>query len=176
MSGFAIRPFDNDDWPRYWQLLQSVFGEGETYPYAADTSEAEAKKIWLDGKTGVYTAMDAVGGEFLGTYYIKPNQPGRGSHVCNCGYITSAAARGRGVASAMCEHSQQVALNSGFRAMQFNFVVASNEGAVRLWQKLGFEIIGTLPKVFEHPRLGFVDAHVMFKTLAKNAEPARTLE
>lgn len=168
MSGLVIRHFEDGDWQHYWQLLHAVFTEGQTYPYAADTSEAQARTIWLEGKTAVFTAIDAENGEFLGTYYIKPNQPGRGSHVCNCGYVTSAAARGRGVATAMCEHSRQIALKHGFRAMQFNFVVASNVGAVRLWQKLGYEIIGTLPEAFNHPELGLVDAHVMYKTLVRH--------
>jgi len=101
----------------------------------------------------------------LGTYVIRPNQPGQGSHVSNCGYVVSDAARGMGVASALCEHSQQEALRMGFRAMQFNFVVSTNEGAVRLWRKMGFEIVGTLPGAFRHPRHGFVDAYVMFKQL-----------
>ena len=85
--------------------------------------------------------------------------------MCNCGYITAPAARGRGVARAMCEHSQRVARELGYTAMQFNFVVTSNEGAIALWQKLGFETVGRLPKAFRHPKLGLVDALVMFKSL-----------
>ena len=105
------------------------------------------------------------GGEILGTYFIKTNHEGPGAHVCNCGYMVSSNARGKGLATSMCEHSQEQALVLGYKAMQFNFVASSNEGAVRLWNKLGFEIVGTLPKAFEHPNLGLVDAHVMFKWL-----------
>lgn len=104
--------------------------------------------------------------DLLGTYFIKPNQGGPGSHVCNCGYMVSSKARGMGLATKMCEHSQQIALELGFKAMQFNSVVSTNEGAVRLWQKLGFDIVGTLPKAFKHPTQGYVDAYVMYKWLA----------
>jgi ribosomal protein S18 acetylase RimI-like enzyme len=102
----------------------------------------------------------------IGTYKLKPNQPGLGNHVCNCGYVVSPHARGRGIASALCEHSQTEAQTMGYLAMQFNLVVSSNEVAVRLWQKLGFRIIGTLPGAFRHSQLGFVDAYVMYKHLA----------
>jgi len=109
----------------------------------------------------------AVEGEtLLGTYFIKANQPGLGSHVCNCGYVVSPAASGRGVATALCEHSQQFAREQGFRAMQFNFVVATNERAVKLWERMGFAVVGRLPGAFRHLRLGYVDALVMFKSLA----------
>jgi len=104
-------------------------------------------------------------GNVLGTYYIKPNQPALGAHVCNCGYITAESARNRGIASEMCRHSQNEAILRGFRAMQYNLVVSTNKSAVRLWQKHGFEVIGTLPNAFRHPRLGFVDAYVMYKQL-----------
>lgn len=111
-------------------------------------------------------------GKLLGTYYIKTNQQGPGSHVCNCGYMVSSAARGIGIATAMCQHSQVVALELGYHAMQFNFVASTNEGAVRLWQKLGFEIVGRLPGAFKHPNLGNVDALVMYKWLGKANTPA----
>ena len=98
--------------------------------------------------------------QILGTYFITTNYT---RHVCNCGYMVSSSARGRGLATAMCEHSQKIAIDLGYKAMQFNFVAASNEGAVRLWKKLGFETVGRLPNAFNHPNLGFVDALVMYK-------------
>ncbi len=104
-------------------------------------------------------------GKVLGTYYLKTNQQGPGDHVCNCGYMVSTAARERGLATAMCEHSQSIARELGYKAMQFNFVASSNEGAVRLWNKLGFETVGRLPKAFNHPSKGYVDALVMYKWL-----------
>jgi ribosomal protein S18 acetylase RimI-like enzyme len=101
----------------------------------------------------------------VGTYFLQANQRGGGAHVANCGYVTAADAGGRGVARAMCMHSLERAKWRGFIAMQFNFVVSSNKRAIELWQRLGFEIVGTLPGAFRHPRLGFVDAFVMYRTL-----------
>jgi ribosomal protein S18 acetylase RimI-like enzyme len=101
----------------------------------------------------------------LGTYYIRPNNTGGGAHVANCGYITAPKARGKGLARAMCIHSQKHAKSTGYTAMQFNFVIATNIGAIRLWEKLGYETAGRLPKAFCHPKQGMVDALVMFKAL-----------
>ena len=105
------------------------------------------------------------GERILGTYYIKTNKAGPGSHVCNCGYMVPLSSRGKGVATAMCEHSQELAVRLGYKAMQFNFVASSNEGAVRLWRTLGFEIVGRLPLAFKHPEKGYVDALIMYKWL-----------
>lgn len=104
-------------------------------------------------------------GEIVGTYYLRPNQAGGGGHVCNCGYMTRPDAAGRGIASGMCRHSISHARRRAYRAMQFNFVVSTNEGAIRLWQRMGFDIVGRLPGAFRHPTQGFVDALVMFQTL-----------
>jgi ribosomal protein S18 acetylase RimI-like enzyme len=159
-----IRPFVNGDWPAVWASIKPVFRAGETYVYPPDISEEEAYRAWVKVPEATFVAVDNEE-KILGTYYLKPNQPGQGAHVCNCGYIVDQEARGRGIASAMCRHSQQEAIDRGFRAMQYNLVVATNEGAVRLWQKHGFDIVGTLPGAFRHPRLGFVDAYVMVKQL-----------
>jgi len=161
----SIRPFQQDDWPSLWPILQATFSRGDTYTFAPDATEAEILHAWTQVPLASFVACDA-SGRILGAYYLKPNQPGHGNHVGNCGYVVSEHARGRGVASRMCEHSQAAALQSGFLALQFNFVVSSNTGAIRLWQKLGFEIVGTLPRAFRHPALGFVDALVMYKWLA----------
>lgn len=157
-----IRRATDADWPAIWDMLRPVFRAGETYAVACDIDEAAAHAMWMDAPAATYVAED---GEVFGTYYIKTNHQGGGAHVCNCGYVTADAARGRGVAGAMCEHSQSAARDLGYRAMQFNMVLASNAGAVRLWQKLGYDIVGTLPAAFNHPRLGMVDGHVMWKTL-----------
>ncbi len=123
-----------------------------------EISEAEARKTWLVDPMATYVAKES--GVSVGTYYIKPNQPDLGAHVCNCGYIVAESARGRGVASLMCEHSQLEARRLGFLAMQFNLVVSTNEVSVHLWRKLGFEIVGSLPGAFKHSKHGFVDAFI----------------
>ncbi len=158
-----IIPFEDAHWPEVWAILKPVFRAGETYAFATDISEAEARMVWIDAPRASFVAMD--GDTLLGTYYIKANQPSRGAHVCNCGYVVGEAARGRGIASALCVHSLDQARALGFRSMQYNLVAASNEGAVRLWQRHGFEIIGTLPEAFDHASLGLVDAHVMYRHL-----------
>jgi ribosomal protein S18 acetylase RimI-like enzyme len=158
-----IRPARPGDAVAIWSIIGPVVRAGETYALDRDLSEAKAIAYWMGADRETFVAEE--GGQVLGTYYIRPNQAGGGGHVANCGYMTHADARGRGVARAMAEHSLDQARARGFRAMQFNFVVSSNERAVRLWQSLGFDITGTLPLAFEHPTLGFVDAFVMFREL-----------
>ncbi|MEL6455646.1 MAG: GNAT family N-acetyltransferase [Cyanobacteria bacterium J06623_5] len=160
----TIRSYQFVDWPVVWSLLEPVFRAGETYAFSPDISEVEARRVWVELPSATYVAL-AGDHKIVGTYYIKPNQPALGSHVCNCGYIVGESARGKGVASAMCRHSQQMAIEQNFRAMQFNLVVSTNEAAVRLWQKLGFEIVGKLHQAFRHRQQGFVDAFVMYKWL-----------
>jgi L-amino acid N-acyltransferase YncA len=166
-----IRPYDAADWPRVWAILEPVFRTGETYPFPPGISAEQARDTWTATGKHVFVAVDEPTGEVLGTYYLKPNFEGAASHICNCGYVVSELARGRGIAARMCEHSQREALAHGFRAMQYNLVVSSNESAVHLWQKMGFTIVGTIPEAFRHPRLGFVDAYVMYKRL-RAADPS----
>ncbi|MBC7894077.1 MAG: GNAT family N-acetyltransferase [Cytophagaceae bacterium] len=161
----TIRNISDADWPATWRILHATFAAGDTYTFPRDSSEEEIRRAWIDVPRATYVACDE-NDEILGTYFVKPNQAGGGSHVCNCGYVVAAAAQGRGVAAAMCEHSQAEAVGMGFRAMQFNFVVSTNERAVALWQRLGFAIVGRLPGAFLHPARGYVDALVMFKALA----------
>jgi ribosomal protein S18 acetylase RimI-like enzyme len=160
----SIQRAEESDWAQIWRLLEPIFRSGETYAFSPDITETEAHRVWIEMPQATYVAKDPLGA-VIGTYYLKPNQPGLGSHVCNCGYVVSDRARGQGVASLMCEHSQREAGRMGFRAMQFNLVVSTNEGAVKLWKKLGFDVVGTLPGAFRHPRDGFVDAFIMFKKL-----------
>jgi len=161
---FEIRNFEERDWKSVWRLIETVFRAGETYAYAPDITEDEAYEVWVEKPSATFIAKDE-NSEIIGTYYIKPNQPGLGSHVCNCGYIVMKKARGKGVAAALCEHSQREAVSRGFRAMQYNFVVSTNETAVRLWKRQGFEIVGTVPQAYRHSKHGFVDAFVMYKNL-----------
>jgi ribosomal protein S18 acetylase RimI-like enzyme len=156
----AATPADDD---AIWAILEPAFRAGETYPIPRDISRADALAYWRTPGHAVFVADD--GGKIVGTYYLRANQKGAGAHVCNCGYIVAPGQTGRGVARAMCEHSLKIAPGRGFAAMQFNFVVASNERAVRLWQSCGFAIVGTMPGVFNHPARGLVDAYVMHRTL-----------
>lgn len=158
-----VRAYRETDWPDVWRILEPVFRAGETYPTAREISEAASHVYWVESPGGTYVAQD--GADLLGTYYIKPNQPALGAHVCNCGYVVAEAARGRGVATAMCEHSQHEAVTLGYRAMQYNLVVSTNAPSVHLWQKLGFATVGTLPGAFHHPEHGYVDAYIMYKQL-----------
>lgn len=163
-SALQIRPVQPADWPAIWPILHTTFASGDSYPFVPDSSEADIRHAWLTVPAATFVACDETG-NVVGTYYIKPNQTGLGSHVCNCGYVVAPEAAGRGIATALCGHSQQTAVAMGFRAMQFNLVVSTNTRAVRLWQHLGFSVVGTLPGAFRHARLGYVDALVMFKTL-----------
>jgi ribosomal protein S18 acetylase RimI-like enzyme len=158
-----IRQAQETDFDHIWPIFHEIAAAGETYAYPQDISQEEGKRQWMDVPRKTFVAeMD---GKILGTYYIKTNHDGPGNHVCNCGYMISSQARGKGIATALCEHSQKTAFDLGYKAMQFNFVVASNETAVRLWTKLGFEIVGRLPKAFNHPSKGYVDAFIMYKWL-----------
>ncbi len=158
-----IHEATNDDFENIWPIFNEIVKTGDTYAYAADTTKEQAKQIWLDSARKTYIVKE--NGKVLGTYYLKTNHAGPADHVCNCGYMVSASARGRGLATMMCNHSQDIARELGYRAMQFNFVVSTNEVAIRLWDKLGFETVGQLPKAFEHPTEGPVDALVMYKWL-----------
>lgn len=144
-------------------IILPVIREGATYALDSSLDETEALAYWMAPEKETFVAEQE--GVVVGTYYMRPNQAGGGRHVCNCGYMTSAAAAGRGIARRMCEHSLAHARSRGYRAMQFNFVVSTNERAVRLWQSLGFEILGRLPAAFKHPSAGYVDALVMYQQL-----------
>ena len=158
-----IRPARAADARAIWTIIGPTIRAGETYALDRNLNEEAALDYWMGPDRDSFVAEED--GIILGTYYLRANQQGGGRHVCNCGYMTSAAAEGRGIARQMYEHSAAFARSKGYSAMQFNFVVSVNERAVRLWQSLGFEIVGRLPGAFQHPTKGFVDALVMFKTL-----------
>ncbi len=160
----TIRKFQEQDWAETWEIVEPVFRAGETYAFSPDITAEEAHKVWIETPAATFVVVNS-DNKILGTYYIKPNQPALGAHVCNCGYIVADNARNQGLAALMCDHSQVQAVSMGFLAMQYNLVAATNESAVHLWKKKGFQIIGTLPKSFRHSRLGLVDAHVMYKLL-----------
>ena len=158
-----IREVKASDASAVTAIILPVIREGATYALDPDMTEADALAYWMGHDKETFVAEQ--NGVLLGTYYMRPNQAGGGRHVCNCGYMTHAAAGGRGIARRMCEHSLGYARSRGYRAMQFNFVVGTNARAVRLWQSLGFEIVGRLPAAFRHPTHGYVDAFVMYRLL-----------
>jgi len=158
-----IRPATQEDATAIWSMLEPVIRAGETYALPRDMTCEAALAFWRAPGHAVFVAEhDAVP---VGTYFLHANQRGGGAHVANCGYVTATAATGRGVARAMCAHSLDHARERGFRAMQYNFVISTNERAVRLWQAMGFAIVGRLPGAFVHPTHGDVDALVMHRAL-----------
>jgi ribosomal protein S18 acetylase RimI-like enzyme len=160
----AIHPATESDRNPIWAILEPMIRAGETYTLPRDMSKQEALEYWfaVDKETFVWKENGAV----WGTYFLKANQRGGGAHVANCGYVTAPAAQGRGIARQMCLDSLERARERGFRAMQFNFVVSTNERAIKLWTSLDFKIVGRLPHAFEHPTLGFVDALVLFRQIS----------
>ena len=158
-----IRPATTADWPGLWEIFRAVVATGDTYPYGPDTTEEEAKALWVDAPQATYVAVED--GRMIGTYTLKPNQPALGAHVCNAGYMVAPNARGKGIGRALCVHSLDEARKFGFRSMQYNLVVSTNKGAIRLWTKMGFETVGTVPGAFNHATEGYVDALIMVRTL-----------
>lgn len=163
MEALVIRPARAADAQAIADIILPTIQAGETYALDPAMRREDALAYWMAADKEVFVAE--AGGQILGTCYLRSNQAGNGRHVCNCGYMTAFAATGKGIARRMCEHSLAHARSRGYRAMQFNFVVSTNERAVKLWQSLGFEIAGRLPGAFNHPTHGFVDALVMFRQL-----------
>jgi ribosomal protein S18 acetylase RimI-like enzyme len=156
----AATPQDSD---AIWAIIEPVVRAGDTYTIARDVTRQGALDYWLSPGHEVFVAEED--GAIVGSYLLRANQRGGGAHVANCAYMTAQHATGRGVARTMCRHSLDTARERGFRAMQFNFVVSTNERAIRLWTSLGFDTVGRLPGAFLHPALGYVDALVMYRAL-----------
>ena len=159
-----IREYTNTDWPSVWPIFQEVVNAGDTYAYDPRWSSEEARGVWVEAPPG-RTVVACDGSSVLGTAKMGPNRPGPGSHVATASFMVAADARGRGVGRALGEYALSWAREQGYAAMQFNAVVESNKSAVRLWQALGFRIIGTVPEAFAHPTLGRVGLHVMHRRL-----------
>jgi len=159
----TVREARTEDAEALWAILEPAIRSGETYTLSRSMDREAALRYWRSAGHEVFVAEEE--GRVVGTYFLRANQGGGGSHVANCGYITAPADMGRGVARAMCTHSLDRARERGFRAMQFNFVVSTNKRAVRLWESLGFNIVGRLPEAFLHPRNGYTDAYVMYRFL-----------
>ncbi|MBS0194587.1 MAG: GNAT family N-acetyltransferase [Proteobacteria bacterium] len=163
MTAPSIREIASGEFDLAWPVFREVIAGGDTYSYPPDLSLADARAMWATSPTRCFVAE--LDGGVVGIYMLRPNQPGLGDHVANAGYMVAASARGRGVASAMCEHSLAEARRAGFTAMQFNYVVSSNERAVRLWQRHGFAIVGRVPSAFRHATLGSTDVFIMHRVL-----------
>ena len=158
-----VRRASPGDEDRIWLIMEPIIRAAETYPLASDMSKADALNYWNGPEDEAFVVEE--GDQVLGTYHLRPNCAGGGAHVANVGYMTASAATGRGVGRRMVEHSLQRARERGFKAVQFNFVVSTNERAVRLYRSFGFDTIGTVPLAFSHPKRGYVDVLVMFKIL-----------
>jgi len=158
-----IRKAIDQDRHEVWDIFTAVIQTGDTYVFAPDTPKEDLDKIWFSPSMETYVLED--NGQILGTYVIKPNQIDLGSHIANGSYMVHPQAQGRGIGNLLCEHSLIEAKRFGFKAIQFNLVVSTNKVAVKLWQKHGFEIIGTIPEGFNHATMGYVDAYIMFRKL-----------
>ena len=159
-----IKPAQEIHYQEIWQIFHNIVKAGDTYVYDPNSTKEEALAIWCSPLTKTYVAM--LDDKVIGTYIIKPNFLGAGSHIANCSYMVSDQARGLGAGRAMAEHSIKLAKELGFIAIQFNIVVSSNETAIKLWQSLGFKIIGTTPKGFKSKKLGYIDSYIMYKSLS----------
>ena len=163
MEKIKITPATSADEERIWALLQPVFSAGDTYAVDPLIDREAAIAYWIEAdKTAFILRIE---GQAVGTYYIRPNQPGGGAHICNCGFITAPSARGKGVARRMLDHALIEAKQQGYRAMQFNFVLTSNQRALSIWQRNGFATIGRIPQAFLHPKQGYVDALILHRSL-----------
>jgi L-amino acid N-acyltransferase YncA len=150
-----------------WEIFHEVTASGDTYAFDPKISREDALAYWFGSGTHTFVAVEDR--QVVGTYILKPNQQGGGAHVANAAFMVPARARGKGIGRAMAEHCLSEARRLGFRAMQFNFVISTNESAIHLWKELGFEIVGTLPAAFRHPQRGDVDVYVMFRSLADDS-------
>lgn len=162
-NSVIIRPAIPSDDDAIWQVVEPVLRAGETYPLPRDISREDSFAYWHAADHEVFVVED--GAQIVGSYYLRANNRGGGGHVANSGYVVASGASGLGIGRMMCMHSLNRARERGFTAMQFNFVISSNEWAVRLWKSCGFAIVGTLPGAFAHPTHGLVDVHVMYRKL-----------
>ena len=163
-SGKVIRAATDEDWPAVWRIFDATVQEGESYAYPVDLTPDAAQGLWMEQPPGLTVVLET-GGEVLGTAKMGPNRPGHGDHIGTASFMVATDARGRGVGRALAEYVVQWHRDKGYRGIQFNAVVETNEAAVRLWQSLGFEIVGTVPGAFRSPTRGFVGLHLMYLPL-----------
>jgi ribosomal protein S18 acetylase RimI-like enzyme len=159
----TIKKANDGDFDAIWKIFHSVVIKGDTYAYDPKTTKEEAYRIWMSPPKNVYAAI--LDDKIVGTYFLTANQPGLGNHIANAGYMVHPDYQGLAIGSSMASHSIDEAKKLNFTAMQFNFVISTNTAAVSLWKKMGFKIVGTIPKAFNHASLGFVDVYIMYKDL-----------
>jgi len=160
MTDQSIRVATDDDWPAIWPVFAATVEAGETYAYPSGLTSEQARALWMEPAPGQTVVLEEAG-EILGSAKMGPNRPGRGDHVGTASFMVAPAARGRGVGRRLAEHVVQWHREAGFRAIQFNAVVETNSAAVRLWESLGFTVVGTVPEAFRSPTQGYVGLHVM---------------
>lgn len=161
----SIRRAVAEDWPAIWRFFGAIVRDGESFGYDTDMGEAEARAMWLDGPPSRTIVATDAAGEVLGTANLHRNRGGPGAHIASATYIVAPEHQGHGVGRALVEDLLEWARTEGYRGMQFNAVVETNTAAVRLYESLGFEVIGTVPEGFLHPRHGYVGLHIMFRRL-----------
>jgi L-amino acid N-acyltransferase YncA len=158
-----LRKATQADHDQVWEIFKAVISTGDTYVFDPNTAKEDLQKHWFADYMDTFVVEEQ--GKILGTYIIKPNQIDLGNHIANCSYMVNPNAQGKGVGKLLCEHSLAFGKEKGYRAIQFNIVVSTNIAAVKLWQKYGFQIIGTTPEAFRHQSLGLVDAYIMYRRL-----------
>ncbi len=160
MKDLIIREAVTADRKDLWTIIEPVIREGRTYVFDPDSSESKIMDYWMAGQKHTFVAT--LGNQIAGTYWLVRNQPDRGAHIANAAYIVGPQYSGKGIGKALCEHSKKQAALLGFKAIQFNFVLKSNENAVNLWLKMGFKIIGEIPDAFQDVKNGFINAYIMY--------------
>ena len=162
----TIRAATDADRDAIWNIFHEIIAAGDTYAFDPQMPREEALAYWFRADTHTYVAEED--GGVVGTYILRPNQSGPGSHVANAAFMVARDAEGAGVGRRLAEHCLSEACRMGFRGMQFNFVISTNTRAIHLWNQLGFKIVGTLPGAFRHPEKGFVDVYVMYRSLLED--------
>jgi GNAT superfamily N-acetyltransferase len=164
-EGLAFADAEPGDWASIWRVIAAVVATGDTYPYPPDISEKEARRLWMRDGDGEVTFVARLDDQVVGTAYLKANGVGLSDHIANAGWMLAPEHQGQGIGRPFAEHVIDRSRETGYRAMQFNGVVATNTAAVSLWESLGFEVVGTVPDAFRHARHGLTPVYIMYRRL-----------